>query len=440
MPSNTIAGRPTIDDPIDPIYDIQGTNDIDLGTHTVSFWSNGKRTADDVSFTMAFGATLRLVGKLRNAPFIYLDKNTDIEIPSLLGRFRPVAYGTCIELSPRSEPVDICYCSVPKMREIVFHLVNFYDFTEGRLDLLVRNNRYRGRFSRITLQGGGWDIVVHPLPSTRTSIEDLSTQGGYGVTHIGRIRRRLGGAFSVHQARAILEILRLFLSFARGAFTGAVLPLGFDKLRQTQWAQWGAQHIVYPWRYYGGWFHGKPASLLEDIFPGFFDLCRNPLWKERLRETIYLYLRANDTRGAGVDGGLILAQATLEKIAWIHCVESRGLYSAQHFGSRAMPARRKIAALLQDLGIPLRFPPRLRALASAARKNGWQDGPEAIVHIRNEVVHAERRYARPPFSEAWRLAQWYIELALLSLAGHSGYYVDRIAAEHTGDISKVPWA
>lgn len=301
---------------------------------------------------MRFVPSLRLLGQFDETPFICIDPNTEIEVTSPSSRFQPVGYGLRSTLSPRREPVDIRYSQTPKMREIIFHVINFYDFMEGREDLVVSDTSYHGRLSKITLRGGGWHVVVQALPSTAKLTENLSREGGYAITHVGKVARRRGGAFSANNAKKILEVLRLFFSFARGTFSGVVLPLGFDESGQRQWGQWGAQHIIYPWRYYEGWFHGQPASLLEDLFPGFFKLCRDPVWQRPLRESMYLYLRANNTSGAGVDGGLILAQATLEKMAWVHCVDSKRLYSAAHFDSRAMPARRKIAALLQDLGIP----------------------------------------------------------------------------------------
>jgi hypothetical protein len=386
---------------------------------------------------MRFAPNPRLIGAPSEP--LYIDRGSKVEIPALLSTYRPLGHEMHSTLSPRTEPIDVRYRRKPKMSEIIFHLVNFYDFFEGREDIVVNDAHFRGRLSAITLQGGGWHIIVHALPSTKKLVQDLAREGGFAITHVGRIVRRRGGAFSMSEGKKILEVLRLFFSFARGTFSGAVLPLGFDETRQRQWGQWGAQHIMYPWHYYEGWFHGQPASLLEDIFPGFLRLCHDAVWQERLRESMYLYLRANSTSGAGVDGGLILAQATLEKMAWIHCVDSKKLYPAQKFSSSAMPARKKIAALLQDLGIPLRIPHKLRTLTSAAKKKSW-NGPDALVQVRNEVVHAQQRYPRPPFFEAWRLAQWYIELVILGLAGHSGYYIDRISAHHTRDITKVPWA
>jgi hypothetical protein len=78
------------------------------------------------------------------------------------------------------------------MREIIFHLINFYDFMEGREDVLVRDDSYHGRLSKITLEGAGWHVVVQALPSTTKLVEDLSREGGYAITHVGKIARRGG--------------------------------------------------------------------------------------------------------------------------------------------------------------------------------------------------------------------------------------------------------
>jgi hypothetical protein len=43
--------------------------------------------------------------------------------------------------------------------------------------------------------------------------------------------------------------------------------------------------------------------------------------------------------------------------------------------------------------------------------------------------------------EAWKLGQWYLELALLGICGYSGTYDNRL--DHLkwpyGNIEKVPW-
>jgi hypothetical protein len=93
--------------------------------------------------------------------------------------------------------------------------------------------------------------------------------------------------------------------------------------------------------------------------------------------------------------------------------------------------------------IGLNIPVPSRRLAKIAKTHRWPDGPTALVKIRNDLVHAERRYLKGrdnPFFEAWSLAQRYIELVILRLAGYSGDYTDRIAARWVGEVTRVPWA
>ena len=83
-----------------------------------------------------------------------------------------------------------------------------------------------------------------------------------------------------------------------------------------------------------GWFSGRPASLLEELFGGFFSLYKNHLWKRALRDVLYWYLRANNTsEGAGVDGGIILAQAALEKLAWVYLVHDAKIVAKKQFAA-----------------------------------------------------------------------------------------------------------
>ncbi len=46
----------------------------------------------------------------------------------------------------------------------------------------------------------------------------------------------------------------------------------------------------------------------------------------------------------------------------------------------------------------------------------------------------------PLVPQGWKLAQWYVELFLLKLAGYRGVYSDRIAARWVGEVKPVPWA
>ena len=142
-----------------------------------------------------------------------------------------------------------------------------------------------------------------------------------------------------------------------------------------------------------------------------------------------------------MDGGIILAQAALEKLSWVYLVDDVQSVTAAKF--KSWRTAKKISELLSRMNIPSDIPLQLWKLNRIASQYGWADGPTALVEIRNDLVHAERKYKKghdSPFADAWLLAQRYIELVLLRIARYSGRYTDQIAAKWVGETTKVPWA
>jgi hypothetical protein len=188
---------------------------------------------------------------------------------------------------------------------------------------------------------------------------------------------------------------------------------------------------------------GRPADPLGEVFPGFAGLFKDPHWKRHLRAVLYWYLRANNTvEGPGVDGGIILSQAALEKLAWVYLVQYSQAVTAPQY-SRLRPASRRLAALFSHMNIPTDIPAELLVLTAMAKKHGWTDTPMALTEVRNDLTHAEEKYltgSGAAFFEVWSLAQRYIELVVLHLAGHAGQYTDRISAKWVTETTKVPWA
>jgi hypothetical protein len=67
--------------------------------------------------------------------------------------------------------------------------------------------------------------------------------------------------------------------------------------------------------------------------------------------------------------------------------------------------------------------------------------------VRNSLVHPPKRIEEPEWPhrdellEAWQLATWYLELAVLRLLGYRGEYVSRLRLEGwVVDIEVVPWS
>ncbi len=337
----------------------------------------------------------------------------------------------------------------------IFHLFNFPDF-HGPEDYWIAPEETasivppisvppgRARCGRVILKADGWKITIAATDKTHALVEAAAREGGYVITHMGRIERENGSGFSTKELEDVLHCVYLFLSFALGRRAGVAFPIGFDTDGNRAFEQWGLPIVAAgTWHRSFSWFDDSHAELLSEVFPGFLALWNDSSWKDHLRKTLYWYLAANERgAGVGVDAGIILAQTALERPAWVHCVEHQGIVSRGAFGRKGLRAADQVRMLATTLGIPTQLPAALTAL-SAKRGAKWDGIPEAITSIRNMLVHPAEAESPPKGSyyEAWRLSTWLLDLALLRLCNHNGSYMNRIGdPRYAGLVQRVPWA
>jgi hypothetical protein len=329
---------------------------------------------------------------------------------------------------------------------VTFHLFNFPDFI-GPEDYILKTNHPPGqtwqrRCGAVVLQADGWKVTIAATDRTDSLTKALNAQGGYALTHMGRISREDGSKFSSDQIDELLHCLHYFLSFALGRWAGVALPIGFDAEGKHVFEEWGLRITADgPWHVGSSWFDSHHGELLSQLFPGFVTLWMSKLWQKPLSDALYWYLGACDRGvGIGVDAGLILAQTALELLAWTYCVLDRKMISAAAFQPRRLSAADKLRLLASSLNIPLEIPPDLSALHGRRGKK-WVDGMDAITEIRNSLVHpaAQQQLLDSAYFEAWKLSLWYIDLVLLRLCGHSGKYANRLYQRWTGQVESVPW-
>lgn len=327
-----------------------------------------------------------------------------------------------------------------------FHVFNFPEFRGPDDYILITGSPPQQGMKgcgRAILKAGGWRIVIAATDRTDGLAKQLKTQGGYVITHVGEITREDGSTFSSDQLADLLCCLHYFLSFAMGRWAGVALPVGFDVQGNRVFEEWGMRMTADgAWNGSSSWFDAHHGGLLSQVFPGFFSLWMNNLWRQPLTHALYWYLGACDRRvGVGVDTGLILAQTALETLAWTYCVLDRKIALPKDFKRGGLSAAEKLLKLISSLAIPKSIPSSFSALQSIPGKQ-WADGPHAITGIRNSLVHPDTVVQIPgkAYYEAWLLSLWYIDLILLHLCGHQGRYANRLNHRWVGQVESVPWA
>lgn len=316
---------------------------------------------------------------------------------------------------------------------VKFHVINFPDF------MLQRDGQ--ARRNHLKLMDHDFDIEIDPVPNLDEVLRGLKEEGGYGITHWGALTRRNGEPIEFSQAETELYKLHSFLSFARGAWAGLFAPRGVGGDGEIVWSEWG-DRLVSEWKSPTSWWDRHNAQALESGYEGFSRRWGNPYWREVLNTAIYWYLRSNGAgSGAGVDGGVILTQAALERVAWARLVQE--WESVSEPGFRKLYASDQLRLLLSRMRVPRRIPATMTELLTLGQPLNW-DGPRALTEIRNSLVHPSKNQRaggkRLPYFEAWNLGQWYLELSLLALIGFDDVYSDRTRlGAWMGDVQELPW-
>ncbi len=313
---------------------------------------------------------------------------------------------------------------VNNLQAVTFYLCNFRDFH-------VHEPSGHSVGFELFCQASGWELKVAPVENLRDQIKNLQETGGYGFTHICRLKKTDNSKFSSQETSDYLTALFYFFSFARGSWCPTVLPVGYDENSEAIWFEWGAR-MTDRWSDNGlSWFDSHHAEVLPEILPGFLKLWEDDLWQSPLRSAVYWYIGSNK-KAAGIDGGLILSQAALEKLSSVYNVSSNAPVERTQ-------ASKKIRRLLDELAIPVDIPKEMTNLISSkGHKN--KDAPEIIAEIRNSITHQNRLVFRDALYEAWNLNLWYIEMVLLRLFEFTGHYGNRLTRGWLGQVVPVPWA
>lgn len=327
---------------------------------------------------------------------------------------------------PASEPVLLADSDAKQMHRAVFHLFNFWDLIPNQRSVVLRDDR--------------WAVSLQTLNGGRDAIKQVRAEGGCLPTHIAEFKRRGEQLFSGRDAREQLRFLFYFLTFVRGDWCDPACAVGFDTDKQIVWEAWSSPRVA---SYSAtSWFDPHHIEQLEALYPLFrarWD--SSEAWQDTLTGVVYWYASAATPGAPNIDAGIILCQAALERLAYQYCVIDRCLVSREGFGR--LRAADRFRMMFSSLGLPLAIPAGLAPLAGMANQLRWEDGPHALVELRNGLVHPERKgkgQLGKCYDDGWRLGLWYLELSLLASCGYSGTYANRLTREYVGQVEIVPWA
>lgn len=285
-----------------------------------------------------------------------------------------------------------------------------------------------------------WLFDFTPVTDSTLLYSPSVQSSSYFFTHHLCMQKSDRSSFFTRDAHDKLNDLATFFSFCHGHWVSTALTYGIDEHGQVGMEEWGTRKVS-RWCRGSNWLDEHHGNCMVELFPGFMKLlAKSAEWKDAIQIATYWYIRA-DTNLVGPDGSCILLQAALERLAWHVLVRDRCSLSEDGFSR--LTAADQLRLLLSALSIPLDLPPGLVDLCHAAKAATWSDGPQAFAGVRNRIVHPPKRGQQTtglPYYDAYRLAKWYLDLAILSLCGYQGVYSNQTKERRwTGQVEPVPW-
>ena len=330
---------------------------------------------------------------------------------------------------------------------VQFHLINFLKYRGDVLTEVEGQNQHEW-LGRIIFSMGEWEITLDQFQDIESRLEQAKAVGGNVLTHIGLLKRKdaaskLSPLFDPKDAAKVFEALYWFLSFMNGALCAFATPVGLRHLGRPLWQQWGLYSTTEV-DTRQNWFSAGATQECFRAADSFYTLWMMAEKREWLNLAIGLYLASNHNNG-GIELALANSQILLEMLTWVALQEENTLMSNESF--EKLPASDKIRALLFWLGVPTSIPEALKELIAAFPKADYPriDAPEAVVKIRNLVIHPTKtnRVRRSEISnnaiyDAWQLNLWYADLTIFKLIGYSGRYNNRTGNPKSGEWDITP--
>ena len=351
-----------------------------------------------------------------------------------------------ITLLPARSPLDIQKDS-EYVHTVNFKIINFLDFNSNQDALMVleegkwiemtseemnRQNPVEKpcrALGRAILKASPWLVEITAIDELTKIKRTLEKNEGFNITHNGLIRQENEEPFSVEDVEYFLTVLSLFLSFARGCYTGIPIITGFNSNGKCVWKQCVNPKVDF-WKANKYWFDPFLGDALKDVFPKFWDRFQNPKQGEVIRVALEWYLISNAL--IAIPAKIVLNQAALERLSFEIAGEKSGLKTGEW-----------IAKAIDSTGIDLQIPVTFEALRNYQQENDFKNGPHTLVKIRNNLAHSKidtQGFSSDIHWQASQLGLWYIELLLLNLFSYNGQYGNRLTKEWQGEVEFVPWA
>jgi len=335
-------------------------------------------------------------------------------------------------LGDYSIAVDTLKFSIPNLRE----------FNGTVVKKIIDENIFIST-SRMRLENDNYVITIDKCYDYKERNNFLKEKGGFVILYGGELTSKKG-SMTFEGMKDVFHCLNVFLTFLNGRRTSALFIQGVFN-NQVIWCDY-TNYFVDNYKAVQTWSPKHSINNLNELWQRFSLLWCDKDDKNFLTTVLHWYIEANCHAGF-LEGSIIMAQTALELLYNWWIIENKKLIIGKD--SENISAANKIRLLLSQLNITHSVPSSFSHLQNFIDQSEYiVDAPEAVVQIRNAIVHSQEEKRKKLSSihskakfQALQLCIWYIEMALLCILDYDDRYCNRCSGEiwATDAEENVPW-
>jgi hypothetical protein len=329
------------------------------------------------------------------------------------------------------------------VEKLVFTIPNLRDF-HGTVVKSKTETTFSTLSNRLTLENDFCIINIDKCKDFKNRIQSLEEKGGFNILYNCELVPKKG-SIKLEDTPETFHCLSTFLTFLNGRRTSAFFIQGVCE-EQVLWCDY-TDYLVDSYKYVQTWPQKTSVIGLSKMWENFSTLWKDSNNKNFFISAIHWYVEANANSGF-TEGSIIMTQTALELLYNWWIIESKKMIIGKD--SENINAANKIRLLLSQLDISHSVPLAFTHLQQFVDENeNITDAPEAIVHIRNAIVHSQHEKRKKLDSihymakyEALQLSIWYIEMTLLKILDFEGKYFNRCSRKMWASEAEVfpPWS
>lgn len=343
-------------------------------------------------------------------------------------------YGTisgCAIIGDKTASIEKIRFTIPNLKDFLGLVVN---------PIPQRKYHY---CCRLEFEDDDYQIIIDKCLEYKSRKKKLDENGGFITLYNGEINIKKG-KIDYSTVQDLLYCFNTFITFINGRRTSALFIQGIAE-NAVKWTDYSSYRIdTYKW--VRTWTNSNSVEAFSDLWKHFRSIWKSsPDDKSFLLSSIHWYVEANSNAGDW-EGSIIWAQTALELIYNWWIVENKKMMLGKD--SDNISAANKIRLILSQINLPGSIPSTLTELQKFKKSRNAIDAPDAIVEIRNAIVHSRESNRRKlseidadAIGEALQVYIWYIELSLLCILEYNDRYFNRCSGElyEAKGIQKVPW-